>query len=86
MRIITLSWESKLLQVSKEFVAYAALNLWKVCLMSCSFSSISPRQETGNVGELKIAAITEALAAIAIRKHNEGAQALPATDLESTVM
>jgi hypothetical protein len=54
--------------------------------MSCSFSSISPRQETGNVGELKIAAITEALAAIAIRKHNEGAQALPATDLESTVM
>ncbi len=47
MRIITLSWESKLLQVSKEFVAYAALNFWKVCLMSCSFSSISQRPETG---------------------------------------
>jgi hypothetical protein len=36
-----------LLQVSKEFVAYAALNFWKVCLMSCSFSSISQRPETG---------------------------------------
>jgi len=37
---ITLSWESKLLQLSNEFLAYSTLNFWKIWLMSCSFASI----------------------------------------------
>ncbi len=37
---ITLSWESKLLQLSNEFLAYSTLNFWKIWLISCSFASI----------------------------------------------
>ncbi len=37
---ITLSWESKLLQLSNEFLAYSTWNFWKIWLMSCSFASI----------------------------------------------
>jgi hypothetical protein len=39
-RRITLSWESELLQLSNEFLAYSTLNFWKIWLMSCSFASI----------------------------------------------